>query len=307
MDLKIKETAFRIKSLKIQGATAVARAVISALRDYGTRIQSRDLKAWQNKLSETASFLLFVRPTEPMAQNAVKFLFKEIKSGKPKNVDQAKNYLKKAVNDFLILTEDAADLIIQRAQRIIKSQDNVFTHCHSFLVEQALIQAKKIGKKFQVFNTETRPLFQGHITARSLLKAGIKVFMTTDSSSAFLISHHSGKDLMMNKILLGADAILKQGGVINKVGSFGIGLAAHYEKNPLYIVTTLLKFCPKSWIKIEERPAKEIWQKAPKKLKIINFAFDFIPAQYIKGIVCEAGIIKPNEVKRAVKRIYPWI
>lgn len=75
---------------------------------------------------------------------------------------------------------------------------------------------------------------------------------------------------------------------------FRCTVAAHHEGMSLYVAAPLLKFHSKSWIKIEERSPKEIWPEAPKKLKIINFAFDLIPAEWIAGIICEAGIIRPK-------------
>ena len=164
----------------------VATAVVIALKDYGERIKTNNLRIWQNKLRQSAECLLSIRPTEPMAQNGVKFILKEIELAKIKNVEEAKSYFWKAVNNFLILIENVARKILPQAQKIIEDKENIFTHCHSYLVEQSLFQAKKSGKKFQVFNTETRPLFQGHITARNLLKAKIPVTMVTDPSSAFL-------------------------------------------------------------------------------------------------------------------------
>lgn len=303
----IEKTYKDIKSLRTQGATAIAKAVILAIKSYSCKDKAKNLKKWQDDLDRAARYLLSARPLEPMAKNGVKFIFSETTKAKPKNIAQAKNYLKKATEDFLVLMEDAAQLIIPVGQTIIKNGDNILTHCHSWLVEQILIAAKKSGKKFHVFNTETRPLFQGRITSKKLLKAGIKTTMITDSSAGFLISRYSDKKLIMDKIILGADAILPDGSVINKIGSFGIAVSAQYEKTPVYIATTLLKFHSKNWIKIEERSSKEVWPRAPKKLKIINFAFDIIPAKLISGIICEEGIIKPNKIKEIVKRIYPWL
>ena len=307
MNAQIKKIGQRIKSVKVQGATAVATTVITSLRDYGLREKTHNLKTWRSRLKKVSQYLLSLRPTEPMAQNGVAFVLKEVNQKGIKDVQGAKRLLDRAVNRFVAMAGDAAALIIPQLKKILKDKENIFTHCHSYLVEESLKDAKRSGKKFQVFNTETRPLFQGHITAKHLLAAKIPVTMTTDSSSAFLISHYSGKRLMMNKILLGADAILKNGGAVNKIGSFGIGLTAKAEGVPLYVIAPLLKFYPKNWIKIERRSAKEIWSGAPKGLKIINFAFDFIPASYIKGIICEAGIIKPEEAGRMAKKIYPWI
>jgi len=307
MEKKLLKTYQDIKALKIQGATAIAKAVISALRDYGINYQSKTIKDWELNIKKAAFYLLSARPTEPLAQNGVKFILLELKKSKPKNTVQAKNYLRKTTDKFLRLIEKAAKLIIPFGKSIIKNNDNVLTHCHSWLVEQILISAKKSNKKFRVFNTETRPFFQGRITSKQLIKAGVDTTMIIDSSAGFLISRHSGKKIMIDKIIIGADAILKNGAAINKIGSFGIAVAAFTEKVPIYVTASLLKFRPTTWIKIEERSPKEIWPQAPKKLKIVNFAFDLIPPEYITGFITEFGIIKPKNLRKTLKNKYSWI
>jgi ribose 1,5-bisphosphate isomerase len=219
----------------------------------------------------------------------------------------AQDCVQKTAEDFLTLMADAGDLTVLHGKKIIKEEDDILTHCHSWLVEQILIKSKEDGKKIKVYNTETRPLFQGRITSQELLKAGISTTMVADSSAGFLLSHFSGKELMMDKVILGADAILSDGSIINKIGSFGIGVVAKEEGIPLYIASTLLKFHDKSWIKIEKRDPQELWPQAPVGLKIINFAFDRIPAEYITGgIICEEGIIKPNQAKMLAKKNYDF-
>jgi len=304
----IKQTFKKIKSLKVQGATAVARTTIKALKDYSLRVKANNVANWKKDFKKAADYLLSARPTEPMAQNGVKYIFSQLNKAKLKNVVEAKNEAKKIATDFLKIMKNAAELTIKNGRKIIEvNDDNILTHCHSWLVEQILVQAKKNKKNFKVYNTETRPLLQGRITSKKLLQVKIPTTMVADSSAGFLISHYSGKDLMMDKIFLGADALLPDGSIINKIGSFSIGSVAYQEKVPLYIVTTLLKFYPKSWIKIERRSPKELWPNAPKDLKIINFAFDCVPMKYITGIICEAGIIKPSQIKTYLKKIYPFL
>ena len=306
MDKHLQKLYHDIKTIKIQGATAIARAIILGLKNYGLSDNS-DLKIWHRHLAAAAKYLISARPTEPMAQNGVKFILQTLRLQRPKNTNAAKLTLRQSGDQFIFLLNDAAKKIIKNGQSVIKNGDEVLTHCHSWLVEQTLIQAKKAGKKFEAFNTETRPLYQGHITAKKLVEAHIDTTMVTDSSAGFLISPYSGKELMMKKVIIGADAILSDGSIINKIGSYGIAASAFLEKIPLYVATPLLKFYHHSWIKIERRSAKEVWPQAPKKLKIINFAFDIIPAHWITGIICEAGIIKPKDVEKYVKKIYPQI
>jgi len=307
MNILLKKTFQDIKSLKIQGATDVAIETIKTLANYGNSINTKELSILKERIKTGAKFLLSARPTEPMAQNGVKFILSQLNKSKPKNVVHAKDCIKGASNDFLMTMSDAGDLVINHGERLVKNNDDILTHCHSWLVEQILIKAKENKKKFKVYNTETRPLFQGRMTSKILLKAKISTTMVGDSSAGFLISHYSGEDLMMDKIILGADAILSDGSVINKIGSFSIGAAAKEEKVPLYIASTLLKYHNKSWIKIEKRSPKELWKNAPKGLRIINFAFDIIPAKYITGIICEQGIIKPKDIGKVIKKNYPFL
>jgi len=307
MNIILKQIFKDIKSLKIQGATDIAIEIIKALADYSDNIRTKELSILKKEFKTGAKFLLSARPTEPMSQNGVKFILSQLNKSKSKNVVHAKDCIKKASNDFLMAMSDASDLVIDYGEKIIKNNDDILTHCHSWLVEQILIKAKENKKKFKVYNTETRPLFQGRMTSKILLKAKIPTTMVGDSSAGFLISHYSGKSLMMDKIILGADAILSDGSVINKIGSFAIGVIAKEEKVPLYIASTLLKFHNKSWIKIEKRSPKELWKNAPKGLKIINFAFDVIPAKYITGIICEQGIIRPKNIRTVVEKNYPLL
>jgi len=301
----IKKTKKQIKDLKIQGATNIAKVSILAISNYAKRGKFKNSKDFYKKISKAAKELAFARPTEPLTQNAMRFLLSEIQN--ERDLESAKDKLFIACNKMLEILEAAKEKIARYTSNIIENSDKIFTHCHSSTVEKGLILAKKRGKVFEVFNTETRPLYQGKITAKNLIKAGIPTTMVIDSSAGFLISKYSGKDLMMTKVLIGCDAILEDGSVINKIGSFGISLSAYYEKVPLYVTTSLLKFTPKSWIKIEKRSPKEVWRNAPKGLKIINFAFDIVPAKFIKGIICEKGLIKPTQIKKTIKEFYPWI
>jgi len=303
---KIKNIQKEIKALnKIQGASAVAKAVIFGLKDFATRVKTKDKNDFIKAIKKAADILLAARPTEPLAQNAVKFLMFKLKTTKDANNGQ--DIMSRAIKEILEIIAHSQEKIVFFGEKIIEENDNIFTHCHSLAVEEILINAKKAGKNFAVFNTETRPLFQGHITAKNLLKTGINITMVTDTSAGFLISRYSGRGLMMDKFIIGCDAILPDGSVINKIGSYVNSLATHYEGDSVYVAGSLLKLYSQNWIKIEERPAKEIWSDAPQKLKIINFAFDLIPAKFIKYIICEAGIIKPSEAKKRAQALYPWL
>ena len=256
-----------IKSIKIQGARNIAKSAFYAYSLIPTTASKQKL--------------LSLRPTEPMLINILnntdKIIYKEV----------------------LEHLDNSQQIINKEVLKLIKNNYVIFTHCHSSAVVNALIYAKKKGKKFEVYNTETRPLYQGRKTARELKKAGIKVTNFIDSAlNVALTKSQETRDVDL--VFIGTDAILKKG-VINKIGSGLIGKLAKLEKIPVYILANSWKYYPKN-IKIEERDFKEVWEKAPKNIKIKNPAFELIKKKYIKAILSEFGNLSYTKFLKQVKK-----
>lgn len=257
-----------IKSVKIQGARNIAKAGLLAYN----LIQTKSAK---NKI-------ISARPTEPMLFHSLNYF--------------EKFGYKKTIEHF----EQAQEKINKFIFQLIKANDKIFTHCHSTNVVNALIYSKKKGKNFEVYNTETRPLFQGRKTAKQLKNAKIPVTMFVDSAIATAIEKENKKDkIYADKIFLGADAITKTG-AINKIGSKIISELAYKNKIPVFIVADSWKFS-KNKVPIEQRKINEVWDKAPKKIKIQNPAFEFIEKKYIKAIVSDFGILSFGKFLGKVK------
>jgi len=259
---KFKKICKNIKFLKIQGATNVAKAAIEA---YLLKPSKRSKK-----------ILISLRPTEPLLINSLNLIKKY---GQDKILEHFQNSQNK-INTLVF--------------KIIKNNSTIFTHCHSSTVSKSLIYAKKQGKKFQVYNTETRPLYQGRITAGELAKAKIKVTTFVDSAMHEAIEKS-------NIVLIGADAIIKSG-VINKIGSTAIAEISKVHKKPLYIILDSWKFYSKN-IKIENRSSSEVWQNPPKNIKIENPVFEKIPSKYIRAVISEFGILNHNQFIKKAKKI----
>jgi len=251
-----------IKEVRIQGATNIAKAAVKAY----TLAPS----------AENKKKLLSLRPTEPTLSNALNFIDKI--GAEEVILHFSKSQAK--INKFVF--------------KLIKNSSVVYTHCHSTNVLKALIYAKKNGKKFEVYNTETRPLLQGRTTAKELAKNGIKVTTFVDAALDDAITE-------CDLILLGADAILKNG-VINKIGSEAIAEIAFIRKKSLYIVADSWKFSPYN-VKIEERDFHEVWKNASSKIKIRNPAFESVNKKYIKGIISEYGVLKFDDFIKKMRKI----
>ncbi len=294
-----------IKKVKVQGASSVAlttlQQVVLLMKNSRRHSSPRDL----TKLCRQGETLAKLRPAEPLARNLIRWLVNSLQL----QVNHKRWQADIRRQERMIKSKlDLIDKLISKSgSTLIKSGSNIFTHCHSSQVEKILQQAKKVGKKFIVWHTETRPLFQGRITEKHLKQAGIKSVLVVDSAAAWLVSNHSGDRIKINLVLLGADSIERDGSVINKIGSFGIALAAYESRIPVYIVASLLKLDWDKQSKVELRSEQELWPQAPKATRILNYAFDKVPAKFITGIVTEAGIIKPVQVKTTALKFYPWL
>jgi len=258
---KFNQIVKGIKEVKIQGAKNVAKKALYAYSLFPTKTSKKKL--------------LSLRPTEPLLFNVLKEVEKISQKEILKHFDSAQDKINK--NMF----------------KLIKKGEVIFTHCHSTTVTEALIFAKK-KKKFEVYNTETRPLFQGRKTSRELKKAGIKVTQFVDSAAMIALTKKQDTK-KVDKVFIGADAFLKEG-VINKVGSGMFSKIAFDSKIPVYIVGDSWKYSPKK-VELEQRNFKEVWKKVTKKLhlNIRNPAFEFVPKKYIKAVISELGILKYND------------
>ena len=309
MSRSVSQFKRALGSVRIQGASAVAQATLQAFAMY-TRAQFAPRKTgdWV-RLSRSAHSLVTLRPTEPLARNIVHWYIAELHdyAGNASSQAQWLGYVRSLERAILEYLNETDDLITKAGERLVRPGQTIFTHCHSSLAEHILAGARQAGKRFQVYHTETRPLFQGRITDRRLRKAKVPTVMVADSAAAFLISNHSGDSVKVSWLLLGADSIARDGSVLNKVGSFGLALAAYDSKIPVYVAAPLLKVDWQGKSTFELRPARELWPHAPPGTRALNFAFDRVPARYITGLITEFGIVKPSQVARLVKQHYPWL
>jgi len=162
----------------------------------------------------------------------------------------------------------------------------------------------RLGQAPHVVVPETRPLLQGsRLTAWELTQAGVACTLIGDGMIA---SRLRLGDVAC--VIVGADRIAANGDVANKIGTYGLALAARAHGIPFYVAapsSTLDPATPDgSRIPIEQRDASEVasWQgtrTAPAGMKVWNPAFDVTPAELITSIVTDKGIFRPDEICRS--------
>lgn len=188
---------------------------------------------------------------------------------------------------------------------LIEPGAKVMTHCNAGALATAgygtalgvIRSAYHLGRLQEVFATETRPWLQGaRLTAWELHKDGIPVRLITDSSAA-----HVMRAEQVSWVIVGADRIAANGDVANKIGTFGLALAARALGVRFMVAAPLstvdLNTANGAEIAIEERSSDEVLQVSGKRfaaagVTALNPVFDVTPAALIDVLVTEAGLLE---------------
>ncbi len=284
--MNYQEIVEGIKSLKIQGAEKIA---IAAVQAFALKLnETQDPKLLQQAEKE----LVATRPTEPALRNALKYCLM--------NYEKNPNVASYVIDYF----KEAKEKIAEFGAKKISDGMIVFTHCHSSTVEDIIRKAHDQGKKFSVYNTETRPRYQGRITAENIAKMGVPVTHFVDSAGRTYLKK---ADLF----LFGCDAVTAEGKIFNKIGTEFLAEFASQQRIPTYSCTNSWKFDPETVHGfeevIEQRDPNEVWENPPKGITIMNPAFEITAPDILTGIITELGIFKPETLVLEVEKNYPWM
>ncbi len=264
-----------IRDLRVQGAERVAYAGALAFI-----LLARDCLRkphWKTCLLHAAERVRAVRPTEPHLQAYLHFLIADL----PAEPKDAWHVLYKRFTRIQQHYRHLYDRLARVARQHLPSGKRIATHCHS-MSALAVIRALN---PVHVYASETRPRWQGRLTARDLIRAGIPVTLRVDS--AMYLNVHDA-----DSIIVGSDAILPEG-VVNKIGTRMLALLAMIEEKPFYVVTDVFKRT--KTVTLESRDPREVWQHPPSGVHVENPAFDVTPHVLITAFITPDGIFPPEE------------
>ena len=203
----------------------------------------------------------------------------------------------------------------KHGSELFAENDTIMTHCNAgalatvgYGTALGVIRAtKESGKHIQVIATETRPVLQGsRLTAFELKHDGIDVSLIPDTAVGYTMAKN-----LVNKVVVGADRILRTGHVFNKIGTYQVATMAKQHGIPFYVAAPLSSFDMKSnpdQVIIEQRNASEVTgigdkKTAPDGVEVINPAFDMTPPELITAIITEKGVAKPP-YEESIKKLF---
>ncbi len=309
-----KQVAECIKNLAIRGAPAIGVAAALALALAALKSRARDKDAFMHELNVAYNTLRATRPTAVNLFWALERVM-SIARDTSKSIEEVKDLMLKEALTMLNEDLEVNRSLAYNGSTLMNDGDRVLTHCNAgalatvgYGTALGVIRASvEQGKRLSVIATETRPVMQGsRLTAFELKHDGIDVSIVPDTAVALLMARG-----MIDKVIVGADRVLRDGHVFNKIGTYQIALLAKEHKIPFYVAAPLSSFDLSSNVKdviIEERAFDEVVKVggkrvAPKGVRVFNPAFDVTPPHLISAIITERGILEPP-YEESIARIF---
>ena len=298
---RYEEAVEAIRWMRVRGAPAIGVTAAYAMAIAARDISKDDPANFRPRLEKAAAEIRAARPTAVNLGWAVDRMLSAIApDAPPEEIPQ--RLLREAEE---IHREDEA--INRRmgghGSRLMPDGGSVLTHCNTgalatsgFGTALGVIRAGwESGKRYDVYNTETRPWLQGaRLTSWEFQKLGIPATLLADSAAGMLM--RQGK---ISCVITGADRIAANGDTANKIGTYSLAVLARENGIPFYVAaptsTIDLSLADGGEIEIEERDPAEVTgfagtRTAPEGVSAVNPAFDVTPHRYITAIVTESGI-----------------
>ena len=293
-----------IKEMRVRGAPAIGVTAAYAVAMAARELETSDRDTFLQRLEGAGEEIKAARPTAVNLMWAVDRMMAVARS-----VSGTASIRERLVEEAVLIEKE--DEAVNRrlgshGKELMPDGGSVLTHCNAGALATAaygtavgVIRAGwEDGKRFKVFNTETRPFLQGaRLTAWEFKKLGIPSTLVVDSAAGMLM--HRGE---IGCVITGADRIAANGDTANKIGTYTLAVLAKENNIPFYVAaptsTVDLSLNNGDEIEIEQRSPSEVTEfrgirVAPEGVEALNPGFDVTPARYVTAIITEAGVARP--------------
>ena len=307
------QVADAIRTLVVRGAPAIG---VSGAFGLALAVLQSTATTKENLISDLEKARIILFETRPTAVNlgwGLEKIMTIAKSGD--SVEQIKELVisqaKKMADEDIEINKTMG----KNGSVLFDDNDTIMTHCNAgalatvaYGTALGVIRAtRESGKNVKVIATETRPIQQGsRLTAFELKHDGFDVSLIPDTAVGYTMANG-----LVDKVIVGADRIVKTGHVFNKIGTYQVATMAKQHGIPFYVAAPLSTIDMKSKAEdviIEMRKGSEVTgigdkKTAPDDISVINPAFDLTPPELISGIITEKGVAKPP-YKESIKKLF---
>jgi translation initiation factor 2B subunit (eIF-2B alpha/beta/delta family) len=264
----VEETIRSIAEDRTSGASKLARLALDAM---GLAVVEAKGHPDPKELGEVARRLSDAQPAMAIVHNVAHLVARLISEGlDPKSV----------LGEVRTELDHARDRIARTFLKVVPPHATIITLSHSDNVLEAIKMAHGRGHVNRAYVLESGPLFEGRTMASALSDAGVPSMAVPDAEGASLMARASCA-------LVGADSVLRDGAVVNKIGTLALARAAMDRKKPFYVACETLKF--------DARYDAATWPGL--RIATMSSTFEVTPPDLTTTIVTERGTYAPDIVR----------
>ena len=277
--------ADRVRQLRSdheRGASQLARRALGFIAEAARDEMFADVAALRTGLEVFARELENARPSMVAIENLVAAWRRDVATLPDDELAVMRAAFEERAQTLVSLSQQAAERAAARAAALIPPGATVLTHSLSSTVREVLASLE--GRATLIFS-ESRPRLEGHRFGRWLSAAGLSGQLVTDAQ----IGHFAAQ---ADVALVGADAVLGDGSVVNKVGTYLLALAARDHELPFYVCCESFKHTPRTEneMSLEEMDPAELGAPEMPGILVRNVYFDVTPARLVSAWVDERAV-----------------
>eukprot|EP00854_Cymbomonas_tetramitiformis_P003944 gene3944-4909_t len=214
------------------------------------------------------------------------------------DLDESKRRLTERGDKFAETSHQAKTKIAELGQRYVRDGGVILLHGFSRVALGILKQAATQGKNFSVMVTEGRPDNSGQKLATLLRELGLPVTLVIDSAAAYV----------MDRVLVGAEGVVENGGIINKIGTYQLAMVAKALGTPFYCAAESYKFARLYPLNQRDLPKDarvyDLNLSLPQETAVETPSRDYTPPQLITLLFTDLGILTPSAVSDELIQLF---
>lgn len=267
-----RELLRRVRDNLCDGASHLARIALDCLVDY-TEVEARDVEALRNELLGFADELAEARPSMAAIRHLVG-RWREGVAAFEGDAEALRDFARdhaRAVHDW---ANSATDATVRCAVERIATYEHLLTLSLSSTVTRVLTQLPSSG--IEVVVPESRPRLEGAQLATTLAEGGLGITYITDAQVGVFAEQ-------VEAVLVGADSVLRDGSIVNKVGTRLAALAVREAGVPFFVCAESFKCTEQDAgeVDLEEKAGSELRPPHLPGIRSRNVYFEVTPAALI--------------------------
>ena len=271
-----------LRADRSRGASALARFALGLLADAARETPARDPAELRARLADCADRLARARPSMAPIANLVAAWSGRLAALPAAELGPFRRAAARVAED---LAEESRRAVgAAAAHAAVRIGPGATILCHSLSSTVLAVFDRLAGRRVRLIQTESRPLYEGRAAARHAAGLGLDVVLISDAQVGLTAAE---ADLA----LVGADALMPDGAVVNKAGTLPLALAARAAGIPFQVCCERFKVRPAAWgpAELEAMDPAELGTPDLGPATVRNVYFDLTPADLVAAWITEAG------------------